>query len=468
MLAHNPWLVALSLLIAAQGSYVSLLLADQVDRSAGVRRRLALAAAAVTLAVSIWSMHFVGMLAAQFPVGVDFLVLPTLVSFLICVLMVGAGVLIVHTSHPRPLRIAGGALAMGAGVIAMHYVGMSAIDMPGHMHHAPRYVLAAGLVAVAASALALWQMERPFVSASRMASAVLLGLAISGMHYTAMAGMSVMADHGAPLAAAVTPSLSHDLMAMIVAVVSFLISGGFLLSLMPEREPAPTDAGSAATIPRPAPARPTFAGATFAGATFAGPATAGPATGRPADPRAPGFDATGLGAAGLGAADPRPFDAAPFAPPLRTPIETQPADAVAAERAGFMDDAIPAPLPAPAGNGASGRFAREIEVEKDGHRRALPVGDIVFVRANARYTYISDGAHEFFCQHTIGEVDGLLDPAAFMRVHRSYIVALAHIEAVRRVGDAGAAEIDAALQRSIPVARARFSTLKQRVSAAKA
>jgi NO-binding membrane sensor protein with MHYT domain len=454
VLAHNPWLVALSLLIAAQGSYVSLLLADQVDRSEGVRRRLALAAAAVTLAVSIWSMHFVGMLAAQFPVGVDFLVLPTLVSFLICVLMVGAGVLIVHTSHPRPLRIAGGALAMGAGVIAMHYVGMSAIDMPGHLHHAPRYVLAAGLVAVAASALALWQIERPFVSASRMASAVLLGLAISGMHYTAMAGMSVMADHGAPLAAAVTPSLSHDLMAMIVAVVSFLISGGFLLSLMPEREPAPAETGPTPS-PRPA---------------LASPAIAGPAIGRAADGRAAGFNAAGLGApglggSGLGTADPPPLDAAPFAPSTPASIVTRPADAGATDRAALTDDTIPAP---PAGNGASRRFAREIEVEKDGHRRALPVGDIVFVRANARYTYISDGAHEFFCQHTIGEVDGLLDPAAFMRVHRSYIVALAHIEAVRRVGDAGAAEIDAVLQRSIPVARARFSTLKQRVSAAKA
>lgn len=419
MLAHNPWLVALSLLIAAQGSYVSLLLADQVDRSEGVRRRLALAAAAVTLAVSIWSMHFVGMLAAQFPVGVDFLVLPTLVSFLICVLMVGAGVLIVHTSHPRPLRIAGGALAMGAGVMAMHYVGMSAIDMPGHMHHAPRYVLAAGLVAVAASALALWQIERPFVSASRMASAVLLGLAISGMHYTAMAGMSVMADHGAPLAAAVTPSLSHDLMAMIVAVVSFLISGGFLLSLMPEREPAPTEAAIGFASPRPGDRE-----------------------------------------------HPRARSAAPAAdaalPQLQTPALAGQIGAVEADMTGF-EEARPA-----AANGASRRFAREIEVEKDGHRRALPVAEIVFVRANARYTYISDGAHEFFCQHTIGEVDGLLDPAAFMRVHRSYIVALAHIEAVRRVGDAGAAEIDAVLQRSIPVARARFSTLKQRVSAAKA
>ncbi|MFG1396039.1 MHYT domain-containing protein [Roseixanthobacter pseudopolyaromaticivorans] len=436
MLAHNPWLVALSLLIAAQGSYVSLLLADQVDRSTGVRRRLALAAAAVTLAVSIWSMHFVGMLAAQFPVGVDFLVLPTLVSFLICVLMVGAGVLIVHTSHPRPLRIAGGALAMGAGVIAMHYVGMSAIDMPGHMHHAPRYVLAAGVVAVAASALALWQIERPFVSASRMASAVLLGLAISGMHYTAMAGMSVMADHGAPLSATITPSLSHDLMAMIVAVVSFLISGGFLLSLMPERAPV-AEAGAAL-------------------------ATAHPATGHAADPHPQGQGQ------GQGQGDLHPRDAASHAPaPLpQHPVAATPAEADAADLDAFLEEAPPAAPPS--ANGAARRFAREIEVEKDGHRRALPVGDIVFVRANARYTYISDGAHEFFCQHTIGEVDGLLDPSAFMRVHRSYIVALAHIEAVRRVGDAGAAEIDAVLQRSIPVARARFSTLKQRVSAAKA
>ncbi|MFG1463894.1 MHYT domain-containing protein [Xanthobacter sp. DSM 24535] len=417
MLAHNPWLVALSLLIAAQGSYVSLLLADQVDRSEGVRRRLALAAAAVTLAVSIWSMHFVGMLAAQFPVGVDFLVLPTLVSFLICVLMVGAGVLIVHTSHPRPLRIAGGALAMGAGVIAMHYVGMSAIDMPGHMHHAPRYVLAAGVVAVAASALALWQIERPFVSASRMASAILLGLAISGMHYTAMAGMSVMADHAAPLSSAVTPSLSHDLMAMIVAIVSFLISGGFLLSLMPERAPAVE------------------------------PAAAGPS------PRLAFGDPTGG----------RPLEPSPavLPPHVQAPALTGPADVVQAD--GLASEDAP-----PSKNGTPHRFPREIDVEKDGHRRALPVGEIVFVRANARYTYISDGAHEFFCQHTIGEVDALLDPAAFMRVHRSYIVSLAHIETVRRVGDAGAAEIDAVLQRSIPVARARFSTLKQRVSAAKA
>lgn len=417
MLAHDPWLVGLSLLIAAQGSYVSLLLADQVDRTEGLRRRLALAAAAMTLAVSIWSMHFVGMLAARFPVTVEFLILPTLISLLICILMVGAGVLIVHAPLPRPLRIGGGALAMGTGVTVMHYVGMSAIDMPGHMHHAPGFVVGAAAIAIAASALALWQIERPMVAASRMASAIILGLAISGMHYTAMAGMSVMPDAaGGPTA---LPSLSHDVMAMTVAVVSFLISGGFLLSLMPERVP------SAASTLAPA-----------------GPLA--PPHHRQIPPQMPHVIARTSGA-------PQPPSVA-MPPPEDDGTEPIASGAVSP--------------PAPPQGGPV--FAAEIEVEKDGLRRWLPVSAIVFVRANARYTYISDGAHEFFCPSTIGEIEALLDPAGFMRVHRSYIVALSHVEAVRRVGDAGAAEIGAAVQRSIPVARARFSTLKQRVLGAKA
>ena len=57
--AHEPWLVVLSLLVAIQGAYVGLSLAVQVRESDGMRRRLLLAAAAISLAVAIWSMHFV-------------------------------------------------------------------------------------------------------------------------------------------------------------------------------------------------------------------------------------------------------------------------------------------------------------------------------------------------------------------------------------------------------------------------
>jgi NO-binding membrane sensor protein with MHYT domain len=79
---HEPWLVALSLVVAIQGAYVGLTLSLQVGEAIGLRRRMLLAAAAVSLAVAIWAMHFVGMLAARLPLPVDYLVFPTLLSFL--------------------------------------------------------------------------------------------------------------------------------------------------------------------------------------------------------------------------------------------------------------------------------------------------------------------------------------------------------------------------------------------------
>ena len=82
---HEPWLVVLSLIVAIQGAYVGLSLAVQVGGAAGLRRRLLLAGAAISLAVAIWTMHFVGMLAARLPFPVDYLVFPTLLSFLVCV-----------------------------------------------------------------------------------------------------------------------------------------------------------------------------------------------------------------------------------------------------------------------------------------------------------------------------------------------------------------------------------------------
>ena len=95
---HEPWLVALSIAIAIQGSFVGLSLARGIDSAEGFRRRLAIAGSAITLATGVWSMHFVAMLAANFPSAVDYLVLPTLISFLICVIVVGIGVYAAHMS----------------------------------------------------------------------------------------------------------------------------------------------------------------------------------------------------------------------------------------------------------------------------------------------------------------------------------------------------------------------------------
>src|SRR5258708_28221826 len=98
--AHEPWLVLLSLSVAIQGAYVGLSLAVQVRDSVGLRRRLLLAAAAVSLAVAIWSMHFVAMLAVRLPFAIDYLVFPTLLSFLVYVIVLGAAFFAVGVGQP--------------------------------------------------------------------------------------------------------------------------------------------------------------------------------------------------------------------------------------------------------------------------------------------------------------------------------------------------------------------------------
>ncbi len=187
---HEPWLVALSLVVAIQGAYVGLSLSVQVEDAAGVRRRMLLAAAAISLAVAIWAMHFVGMLAARLPFPVDYLVFPTLLSFLVCVLVVGVGVFAASAGPRTPLRLAAAAAFMGGGIASMHYIGMTALHASAHMIHAPGLV-----VASVPSPLRPrdWRCGSPADGAAGrrlFLSAAAFGIAITGMHYTAMAGLT--------------------------------------------------------------------------------------------------------------------------------------------------------------------------------------------------------------------------------------------------------------------------------------
>jgi len=275
---HEPWLVALSIAIAIQGSFVGLSLARELDSAEGLRRRLALAGSALTLATGVWSMHFVGMLAANFPSAIDYLALPTLISFLICVLVVGVGAYASHGAGPPAFRIGAGAVGMGLGVSLMHYVGMSAVHLAGPIHYLPSYVAASVAVAIAASALALWTIDRRPTRGRLFLGAVALGLAISGMHYTAMAGMRLdplCFDTSRFVGA--ESALSRNTLALLATVVSFGVSGAFLLSLVPDArvprtgEANPLAVRPAAVAPEPAAPRGLEA-APFAAATPGRPA----------------------------------------------------------------------------------------------------------------------------------------------------------------------------------------------------
>ncbi len=227
---HEPWLVMLSLLLAFQGSYVGLSLARQIGLARGLQRRAFITMSALSMALAIWTMHFVGMLALRLPVAIDFLVLPTLLSFLICVLVVGLAVFVVGTGVPTLQRIAFAALFMGAGIVTMHYLGMYALHSSVHMMHDPVFVAASIVIGVAASGLSLWLGFVQGTWRSTLVSAVLMALAISAMHYTAMAGLTLMPHEVAQTDA---PTISQGLLAIVVSVVAFLVSGLFLLTLIP-------------------------------------------------------------------------------------------------------------------------------------------------------------------------------------------------------------------------------------------
>jgi diguanylate cyclase len=240
---YEAWLVLLSIVMAIQGSYVGLSLALQIAGATGTRRRLLLAGATVSFAVAIWTMHFVGMLAVRLPFPVDYLVLPTLLSFLVCAIVVGGAVYATSSGPLSLLRLTLSSCLMGGGIFAMHYLGMSALDASAHMIHNPVHVAASMAIAIAASGLALWLATGRGGRAPLILSAAAFGMAISGMHYTAMTGVTL---YPFVTAASAAPALSTDLLAIVVAVVAFCVSGIFLLLLLPDSGRAEPQAIAAA------------------------------------------------------------------------------------------------------------------------------------------------------------------------------------------------------------------------------
>src|SRR6202451_3908084 len=245
--SYETWLVLLPIVMAIQGAYVGLSLAVQIGTATGMRRRLLLAGAAFSLAVAIWTMHFIGMLDARLPFQVDYLVFPTLLSFLVCVIVVGAAVYATSSGPLTLLRLTLSACLMGGGIFTMHYIGMSALSASAYMVHDRYYVAASMAIAIAASGLALWLAAGRGGRPPLILSATAFRGCVSGMHYTAMTGVTLYSYSTASPGA---PALSVDLLAIVVAVVAFGISGIFLVLLLPEasRSSAPPLAAAESAI----------------------------------------------------------------------------------------------------------------------------------------------------------------------------------------------------------------------------
>src|ERR1700675_4859278 len=231
---HDPYLVALSVVIAILGGYTGFGLAARIRGTPGVSRRALLAGAAGFLAIGIWTMHFVGMLAAPIPADTVYLVLPTMVSFLICALVVGVSLFFLSIGEPSQRRVISSAVLLGAGIASMHYVGMHGLAGNFAIRHDTSMVILSVAVAIVAAYGGLRAFLARQDGIRLIASSIAFGVAVSGMHYTAMYGMhfvpvsDAVHHHGGGLAA------SQQILSVVVAVLCFVIAAGFLLSLVPD------------------------------------------------------------------------------------------------------------------------------------------------------------------------------------------------------------------------------------------
>jgi diguanylate cyclase len=231
---HDPYLVALSVVIAILGGYTGFGLAARIRGTPGVSHRVLLAGAAAFLAIGIWTMHFVGMLAAPIPADTVYLVLPTIVSFLICALVVGISLFFLSIGEPSQRRVISSAVLLGVGIASMHYVGIHGLAGNFAIEHDSAMILLSVLIAIVAAYGGLRVFLARQDGVRLIVSAVAFGVAVSGMHYTAMDGMHFVPlsagahHHGEGLVA------SQQILSLVVALLCFVIAAGFLLSLVPD------------------------------------------------------------------------------------------------------------------------------------------------------------------------------------------------------------------------------------------
>ncbi|WP_338477546.1 EAL domain-containing protein [Pseudomonas trivialis] len=190
--SYSPALIAISLCVAILASYTALDLTGRIATARGSAIYLWIAGGALAMGVGVWSMHFIGMLALRLPFALGFDVGITALSLLIAVLSSGFALWLVSQPRLPAWQLAFGALIMGAGIASMHYTGMAAMRMTPGIDYDPTLFGASLLIAVIASGAALWiafnlRRNTPYVRLARGGAAMVMGVAIVGMHYTGMA-----------------------------------------------------------------------------------------------------------------------------------------------------------------------------------------------------------------------------------------------------------------------------------------
>ena len=236
--SYSTSLVALSFLIAVLAAYTALNMAGRLARANQADARWWLLGGTFAMGLGVWSMHFVGMLAFSLPIALGYDALLTALSLAASLAASGYALWLTARPHlPWPI-LAGGGLVMGSGIAAMHYLGMAAMRMQPGIVYDPAWLAASLAIAMAAATAALWLAHRLRNESGRIGrlrplAAVLMGLAITGMHYTGMA-----AARFAPgsLCTAAGYGMDPHVLAMLVIATTVAVMAIALLAVVFDRQ----------------------------------------------------------------------------------------------------------------------------------------------------------------------------------------------------------------------------------------
>ncbi|HEY9874407.1 MAG TPA: MHYT domain-containing protein, partial [Candidatus Obscuribacterales bacterium] len=241
---YEPLLVLFSFIIAVIASYTALDLAGRVTPTSSPRSRILwIVGGAIAMGTGIWSMHFIAMLAFKLPLLVNYNVTITLLSCLVAIVASGLALLLFSRPKLNIRVLFGGGSVMGLGIASMHYLGMAGMQVPGTTTNYDLWRVALSVaIAIAASSTALWlafRFRNPSQSGFnwlKLCSAVVMGLAINGMHYTGMWATCFMQTPEFSLTT--TEEADNSWLAIQIGIATVLILMGTLATSLSDRRHA--------------------------------------------------------------------------------------------------------------------------------------------------------------------------------------------------------------------------------------
>jgi NO-binding membrane sensor protein with MHYT domain len=234
----NP---VLAYVVSCLGAFLGLRCVTRARAYTGFARARWLCLAAVSIgATGIWTMHFIAMLGYAIPGQQIFYNVPlTIVSMLIAIAVVGVGLFIVGFGDGGPRPLLAGGVIVGLGVAAMHYMGMAAMIMPDSVHYnVPLFILSV-VIAIVAGSAALWIGTWVRGTRATAGAALVMGVAVTGMHYTGMAAMHVSEGSMSAMSGSGSQSFLVPLLAGIT-IVTFALT--LVISLAPTEDEIHQDA----------------------------------------------------------------------------------------------------------------------------------------------------------------------------------------------------------------------------------